>query len=239
MTLASKAEGEATLRLTGDDRRNIQHTQAIPWVFEAQLLPRWGFVLFRTSFGDDKKWKQFKETFTEVIEISLLCVPFSARIRRTRMLQYLEDEALAEATLSQLRDRFSNMCRPSAQDDVEEQGAQKIKQGLRRDAFLYADADAIASVIGCTLPNRGWVRAADPKFDATKPSLEHRNERFRGVVNIAITAVLTAFYARLDVDAPLPANPEKDECLRQNWELIWRKSRVFPAHYPPKLQFNK
>ncbi|RDW84129.1 uncharacterized protein DSM5745_04455 [Aspergillus mulundensis] len=225
------------------DRRNAEFVSSWPWMHEVEEMlaadaeARWGFVCFRTAYGDDAQWEHFKTQFANGAELSLSMLQ-SARsefwtpdvLLGRWEIQFVEDrEALEGAGLHQLCLRFRRM---------REEG--RIRAGLRRDVFLYANQASIQSSLDhYPLPDRGFVVAGDPEHEPGKiPTYLHN---FKGNVRVAFTGVFTCFYARL-----IPrGDPEDDPSMirgnRQSWDVVFLKARMNREDktYPPASQNNR
>lgn len=124
----------------------------------------------------------------------------------------------------------------------------KVEPGLRHDAFIYANAEAIDSVISSpTMPSPAFVMAAQAAYDGTtSPDLPPLHQDFAGFVRISIPHVYTTFWARL-----IPTEEELQEHLlgksahrrhtsrmRHTWGEVFSKAQiVHEKTYPIKLFF--
>ncbi|KXG53559.1 uncharacterized protein PGRI_006090 [Penicillium griseofulvum] len=175
-----------------DDLKNITRCNKLPWVEgvkkHLEQQPAWGFVCLRTSFGEDSSWEQFKEFFIHATESALVFPLNSPCIWPHWKIQWIEDQSMENASVIDLCSYFRRLCEEN-----------KIDPGLRHDAFLYANTDAIESVISCpAMPSPAFVMAAQAAYDGTtSPDIPLRHADFAGAVRIFIPHVYTTFWARL------------------------------------------
>ncbi|KAH8703589.1 hypothetical protein BGW36DRAFT_403948 [Talaromyces proteolyticus] len=117
----------------------------------------------------------------------------------------------------------------------------KVEPGLRQDTFLFADTPAIQYAKDhCPLPERGYMIAVDASYSVEK--LPHYIDGFTGSVRVALTSVLTTFYACL-----IPRGGFEDELPSSNmrhmqtWDVIYRKSKYDHKDgiYPPTAFLNQ
>jgi len=111
--------------------------------------------------------------------------------------------------------------------------------GMRRDILLFADGGAIHSATEHSpLPARGWVWAADPTHAEEK--LSSYQHGFTGALKVALTHVMTSFYARLTPRETLD-DPAATQGLQQLWEQMAYKALYNkPALvYPPRSTMNR
>lgn len=112
----------------------------------------------------------------------------------------------------------------------------KVEPGLRHDAFLYANAEAIDSVISSpVLPSPAFVMAAEAAYDGTSPDLPPRQRGYAGSVRISIPHVYTTFFARL---IPTEEDPKESPRMRHTWAEVFAKAQItHDRTYPVKSTF--
>ncbi|KAF3392549.1 hypothetical protein F1880_008719 [Penicillium rolfsii] len=203
-----------------DDLKNITGYNKLPWVktLEKHLeqQPAWGFVFIRTSFGDEAAWLKFKEFFVHATESALVFPRNFPNIRSRWKIQWVEDSSLDGATVLGL-----------------------FQLGLRHDAFLYANAEAIDSVISCpTMPSPAFVMAAEAAFDGRNIDRPLRDRGYAGSVRISIPHVYTTFWARLISAEEDQQRRTSASSMRHIWGDVFAKSQIpHEKTYPIKLFF--
>lgn len=202
----------------------------------------WGFVCFRTSFGDNDAWKTFKELLVDATKTGLLKVKYSDRIRKRWSIQWIEDRDLENASLETLCLYFKTLC--SASHGSSEQTQEMISNpGIRRDAFLYADSSCIGSVpqisaYSSSPAKRGFVLAADAAHTVEKLQTYHHG--FTGSLRVGLPHIFTTFWARLIPRGDLNGNQAKQVAELQSWDMAYFKARYdCNKIYPPKSIRNR
>ncbi|KAJ5400882.1 hypothetical protein N7465_011371 [Penicillium sp. CMV-2018d] len=218
-----------------DDLRNIRGCNMLSWVkgIEKHLeqQPAWGFVCIRTSFGEDSSWKKFKEFFVHATESALVFPRNFPSIRPLWKIQWIEDPSMEDASVVDLCSYFRRLCEES-----------KVEPGLRHDAFLYANMEAIDSVISSpTMPSPAFVMAAQAAYGGTtSPNIPLRHQGFDGSVRVSIPHVYTTFWARListeeDLQEHLLGKLSR---MRHTWGEVFAKARIpHEKTYPIKSTF--
>lgn len=89
------------------DRRE----QKKAWVkrLEERGWKGWGFVCFRTSYGDQQAWIQVKDRLAVITAEALAGVAAAEAIRGKWKIIYVEDEALDDMPVDGLRENFANL----------------------------------------------------------------------------------------------------------------------------------
>ncbi|KAJ5446747.1 hypothetical protein N7445_001568 [Penicillium cf. griseofulvum] len=210
-----------------DDLMNIVGCNSMAWVkalkkhLEEQSA--WGFVCVRTSFGDDS-WEKFKEFFVHATESALVFPRNFHSIRPRWKIQWVEDPAMENASIIDLCSYFRRLCEEN-----------KVEPGLRQDAFLYANAEAIESVISSpVLPSPAFVMAVEAAYDGTGPELPLVQQAYAGSVRIAIPHVYTTFWARLiSTEEDIRG---KSSHMQQTWRTIFSIAQITHENtYPIKF----
>jgi hypothetical protein len=122
---------------------------------------KWGWIIYRTVYGDDEKWARFNERFQEQVrrETVILDRPSDEPIH----IKFLDfpvrsDEAkYNNATTAQLRADFKKWLAEDGGLKEQEMTAEekwKIRDGMRYRYFIRVDAEAMESVLK---DDQGWV----------------------------------------------------------------------------------
>ncbi|CAG8888614.1 unnamed protein product [Penicillium egyptiacum] len=213
-----------------DELLNIVNCNKIAWVKALQKhleeQPAWGFVCIRTSFGEDSSWEKFKEFFVHATQSALAFPRNSPSIRPRWRIQWVEDRSMENASAIDLCSYFRRFCKEN-----------KVEPGLRHDAFLYANGEAIESVMHSpVLPSPAFVIASEAAYDGKGPEPPIELADYAGSVRVAIPHVYTTFWARLlstEEDIQQKSSP-----MQRTWGEIFSKAQITREKtYPIKYFF--
>ena len=115
----------------------------------------WGFVIFRTVYGDESKWASFKSLFDQMIQSQFEQAAgeydksgldkFGPRWK----VMWVEDEKeLNNASIEKVRSRFNAMLEEAQQDESEEG---TLLNQLNANEILMVDSTSLYSVISKSL----------------------------------------------------------------------------------------
>ncbi|OKP08312.1 hypothetical protein PENSUB_5679 [Penicillium subrubescens] len=115
----------------------------------------------------------------------------------------------------------------------------KIEPGLRYDAFLYANSEAIDSVTSSpVLPSPAFIMAAEAAYDGRHMNRPLRDHGYAGSVRIAIPHVYTTFWARLISAEEDQQQRTSASSIRHTWGDVFAKSQIpHEKTYPIKPFF--
>jgi hypothetical protein len=90
------------------DVMNIRNANKLPWV--EGILERvkdagkveWGFVAFRTDFGDEKAWKRFTEQIEDAVNTAVWLAKMPERLQGKWKIVWVEEESLKGANVEKL-----------------------------------------------------------------------------------------------------------------------------------------
>jgi hypothetical protein len=90
------------------DVMNIRNANKLPWV--EGILERvkdagkveWGFVAFRTDFGDEKAWKRFAEQIEDAVNTAVWLAKMPERLQGRWKIMWVEEESLKGANVEKL-----------------------------------------------------------------------------------------------------------------------------------------
>ncbi|KAJ0159568.1 hypothetical protein CTA2_9462 [Colletotrichum tanaceti] len=201
-------------------------------VLDAQL-PRWGFVCFRTGYAtkgdddaapaaDDAAWDQLRWTLDDIAQLVLThwWKRDGPRLYETCEHVFVSDPDLKGASPEHLRARFRTM-----------RDGNEIPEGVRRDCFLVADADALTcDYIAQKKEYRGgrdWVphvKALDPDYDEATGPL---TGGFAGEINVPLPKISDWLHYTLFSHCET-----WQERHRQTTQETWQPIRTAYAPYP-------
>jgi len=193
-------------------------------VYDARL-PQWGFVIFRTAFGEgfDAKWGGFRFTYDKtMITVLNKCWGRAASLCSSHRSIFITDTSLDGANAGLLRQRFKIM---------KEQN--QIPTGIATDCFLIVDEvvlndRVISSKIIYTPKNPGdqdpWqstlsLRASNPDHDASAPILSEGDlAGYEGEITIPLPRVFDWLYYCFLAKS-------------EDWETRYKATRKGPAEF--------
>ncbi|KAI0132935.1 hypothetical protein BJ170DRAFT_265949 [Xylariales sp. AK1849] len=197
---ARGAKRRTEARAAMDAKRRAMRT---PWIQEMldAKLPRWGFVIFRTAYGEgmDEKWKTFFGLCLATNRAHFGgCWRKAASIAGTFRPVMVSDSSLDGADVATLRERFKTM---REQDEIPDR--------IATDCFLVVD-EAILNHSAITskthyeakAPEEAdpwydtfFIEAVDPDHDASKPApTEGDLTGFAGKITIPLPKVFDWLY---------------------------------------------
>lgn len=155
----------------------VQQKKAWVKMLEQKGWTQWGFVYFRTYYGDDAAWTRANERVKAITTAALIPVSATAAVKQTWKIVYVEDEMLQGIAAEGLRERFKSL--------VE---AGSVTEGIRTDYFISADATVVQSF------RAGGNSAIIPVWDAGfKPSESH-SFGYPGAVAVPCSLLLATVY---------------------------------------------
>lgn len=255
-------KSEAREILSEDDRKNVVWCNRSDWVRRLerdQPDQEWGFVLYRTWFGDDQAWGNFQQELERLTNVALKLVKGSEGIRKRWKIHYIEEKKLEGASLETLAEfvnivshLYAHYTEPSNLRDFRNRLPSQSDKGicipahLRQDAFLFADSEAIKSALPPNpkspmpdTPRRSWVWAADATHTAA--SLQTYKHGFQGSVKVCLPNLLTTFVARLARRGSEDDKPDVTNKMMQSWDVVYYKARYDRGGkvYPPVSIYNR
>jgi len=176
------------------ERARIQALRELPrprWLQELRdaAVLRWGFVVFRTAYGDDDAWRRFREYYGHTGSYAMAQWQGGSEMWPMHESVFVSDRAALEgADTAALRLKMQAM-----------REAGEIPEGVRDDAFLVADETALSNgqvVAGeryssMIEPSKTvFLRAVDPDHDSATPvPLEGAYKGFEGEITVPLPKV--------------------------------------------------
>lgn len=149
-----------------------------------------GFLIFRTYFGDDQLWEGFRELWDALLQHGFDVAPASQgldRIRDRLLMKIVDDEMTDGAKAEDVASAYRLFTED--EDGLDED--EKLEPGLKTKMCLFVDEQCMRSV---TTPSTGtppFVKAVDVELGSTT------NQRPGAVFKVAIKDVATHFYPAL------------------------------------------
>ncbi len=185
--VAARREREAARGNSGQMRETGEQKKAWVKMLEEKGWEEWGFVCFRTSYGDDQAWSRFKDRMAVITAEALARVTAAEAIRGNWRVIYVEDEALEGMPVEGLREKFERL--------VEGGG---IPEGIRRDYFLSADDKVVKSFQ--EEKSEPVMPVWEARFDAAEP----HKYGYPGAVAVLGSLLFATVYPMILMEEPTP-----------------------------------
>ncbi|KAH0011088.1 hypothetical protein KCU78_g10144, partial [Aureobasidium melanogenum] len=149
-----------------------------------------GFVMFRTYFGDEQLWEQFRDLWDPLLQHGFDVAPASKgldRVRHKLLIKIVDDEMTDGAKAEGVASAY----RLFTEDEEEVDEDEKLEPGLKTRMCLFVDEQCMHSV---TTPSPGtppYVKAVDVGLGSTT------QPRSGAVFRVAIKDLVTHFYPAL------------------------------------------
>ncbi len=183
----SRQQREAARGAPGQTSDIVQQKKAWVKMLEQKGWTEWGFVCFRTYYGEDAAWTRAKERVKAITTAALAPVSATAAVKQTWKIVYVEDEMLQGIAAEGLRERFKSL--------VE---AGSVTEGIRTDYFISADATVVRSF------QAGRNSAIIPVWEAGFNPRESHSFGYPGAVAVPCSLLLATVYPMMLMGEPTP-----------------------------------
>ncbi len=184
---AARQQREAARAAPGQERDRVEQKKAWVKTLEHKCWAEWGFVCFRSSYGDDEAWTRAKDRMATITTAALATVSAADVVKQTWKIQYVEDEALKGIEAEGLRERFKSL--------VEAGG---VSEGIRTDYFISAD-DTVVRYL-----QRRENTPIVPVWEAGFNPNESHVVGYPGAVAVPCSLLLATVYPMMLMGEPTP-----------------------------------
>ncbi|KAG9758781.1 hypothetical protein KCU73_g3723, partial [Aureobasidium melanogenum] len=149
-----------------------------------------GFVVFRTYFGDEALWEGFREAWDPILQYGFdmaLASEGLERIRDKLLMKTVDDELTDGASAEGVASAYRLFTED--EDDVEED--EKLEPGLRTRMCLFVDQECMRSLMEPKAGTPPFVKAVDVELGSTT------QQRPGATFKVAIKDLVTHFYPAL------------------------------------------
>lgn len=149
-----------------------------------------GFVVFRTYFGDEQLWEEFRDSWDPLLQHGFDVAPASMGLDRVRdklLMKIVDDEMTDGANAEGVASAY----RLFTEDEDELDEDEKLEPGLKTRMCLFIDEQCMRSVTTPSLGTSPFVKAVDVGLGSAiqqRPGAEFR---------VAIKDLATHFYPAL------------------------------------------
>jgi hypothetical protein len=143
-----------------------------------------GFLCFRTVYGDEERWERWEKKFDEELEGGLVGYAGRERVAERTMVMFANDSATAGKILSELVAAFH---------EIRENGT--IPPGLDVGMCLILDEEAMSSLLEPVEGQDAWVWAIDVHYDFDGTNTEEGG--YPGRFKVANSALLGELWPML------------------------------------------
>lgn len=171
------------------EQKHEMVAQKKAWVktLEQKGWAEWGFVCFRSSYGDDEAWTRAKDRIAAITTAALATVSAAEAVKQTWKIQYVEDEALKGIEAEGLRERFKSLV-----------AAGGVSEGIRTDYFISADDTVVRY-----LQRKNNVPIV-PVWEAAFDPNESHVVGYPGAVAVPCSLLLATVYPMMLMGEPTP-----------------------------------
>jgi hypothetical protein len=149
-----------------------------------------GFLVFRTYFGNDELWKQFIEQWDPILQHGFEVADESDgldQIRDKLLMKTVDDDMTDGASAEGVTAAY----RLFTEDEDELDEDEKLEPGLRTRMCLFVDEDCMRSVVEPSPDIPPFVKAVDVELGATT------QQRPGAMFRVAVKDLVTHFYPAL------------------------------------------
>jgi hypothetical protein len=149
-----------------------------------------GFLVFRTYFGNDTLWKQFRESWDSLLEHGFDTADKSEGFDRIRDKLFMKtvDDDITNGTSAE---GVAFAYRLFAEDEDELEEDEKLEPGLRTRMCLYVDEECMRSVVEPGSNTPPFIKAVDVELGAAT------QQRPGATFRVAVKDLVTRFYPAL------------------------------------------
>jgi hypothetical protein len=146
-----------------------------------------GFLVFRTYFGNDTLWANFRDLWDPILQYGFDMADESEgldRIRDKLLMKTVDDDMTDGASAEGVASAY----RLFTEDEDELEEDEKLEPGLRTRMCLFVDEECMRSVVepGPSIPP--FVKAVDVELGATT------QQRIGATFRVAVKDLVTHFY---------------------------------------------
>ncbi|MCJ1387240.1 hypothetical protein MMC18_000080 [Xylographa bjoerkii] len=186
---------------TEDVTVNSSGSRSPEYRYEEGNPDQYGFLVYRTTYGDQRRWEDMKQKLNITIRASAEAIREYDGDPDTAVLHYVEDErTLQEVTSKQIRTIFNPLYDPSDED--------RPSPALRPDHLcshvcLMIDTPAMESILAHTTEKPGYVIAVDANNEESEKwtldlnadgTLAEVTVPWDGTMMVDVTSIFTEFY---------------------------------------------
>lgn len=149
-----------------------------------------GFVVFRTYFGDEQLWEGFRESWDPLLQHGFDVAPASMGLDRVRdkLLMKMVDDEMTDGAIAE---DVASAYRLFTEDEDELDEDEKLEPGLKTRMCLFVDEQCMRSVTTSSTGTPPFVKAVDVELNSTT------QQRPGAVFRVAIKDLATHFYPAL------------------------------------------
>jgi hypothetical protein len=179
-----------------------------------------GFLVFRTYFGNDELWKQFREQWDPILQYGFDAADESEsldRIRDKLLMKTVDDDMTDGVSAESVAAAY----RLFTEDEDELEEDEKLEAGLRTRMCVFVDEECMRSVVEPSPDIPPFVKAVDVGLGTTT------QQRAGATFKVAVKDLVTHFYPALllsDITDIAELRPVKED------EVWTRLSLSFYGH---------
>jgi hypothetical protein len=143
-----------------------------------------GFLCFRTVYGDEERWERWEKKFDEELEGGLVGYAGRERVAERTTMMFVNDTATASKSLSEIVAAFH---------ELRENGT--MPPGLDVGMCLVLDKEATSSLLEPVEGQNAWVWAVDVYYDFDGTNAEE--DGYLGRFKVAINALIGELWPML------------------------------------------
>ncbi|KAG9848208.1 hypothetical protein KCU98_g6392, partial [Aureobasidium melanogenum] len=149
-----------------------------------------GFLVFRTYFGDEALWEGFRESWDPILQHGFDTAPASEGLERIRdkLLMKTVDDDLTDGASAE---GVASAYRLFTEDEDEVEEDEKLEPGLRTRMCLFVDQECMRSVMEPKATTPPFVKAVDVELGSST------QQRQGATFKVAIKDLVTHFYPTL------------------------------------------
>ncbi|THX10990.1 hypothetical protein D6D13_04960 [Aureobasidium pullulans] len=149
-----------------------------------------GFLVFRTYFGDEALWEEFRESWDPILQHEFDMAPASDGLERIRdkLLMKTVDDDMTDGVSAE---GVASAYRLFVEDEDEVEEDEKLEPGLRTRMCLFVDQECMRSVTEPKASTPPFVKAVDVMLGTST------QQRLGATFKVAIKDLVTHFYPAL------------------------------------------
>jgi hypothetical protein len=151
-----------------------------------------GFLVFRTHFGDNTLWEQFREMWDPILQHGFdMASPGEGldRVRDKLLMKTVDDDLTNGATPEGVASAYRLFT--ENEDELDED--ERLEEGLRTRMCLFVDEECMRSVVEPSQGTPSFVKTVDVELGATT------QQRPGATFRVAIKDLVTHFYPALSL----------------------------------------
>ncbi|KAH0343644.1 hypothetical protein KCU83_g8777, partial [Aureobasidium melanogenum] len=173
-----------------DQVERLPQEHALVKMVEDNNWNDFGFVLFRTYFGDEQLWERFRDLWDPLLQHGFDVAPASKGLERVRdkLLIKIVDDEMTDGVKAE---GVASAYRLFTEDEDELDEDERLEPGLKTRMCLFVDEQCMCSVTTPSPGTRPYVKAVDVELGSTT------QQRPGAVFRVAIKDLVTHFYPAL------------------------------------------